>query len=112
MARLASIQSGDRKLLHRAAHGIPEIDLDLVFQVAAGFVFRLHPSTSASAAKKLAERIAEARSATRGAGPAAKIKYAEIKVDVLLPAVTARFTRRTVVAVEAVLVVDLPPLGI
>src|SRR5258706_10563262 len=115
VARLASVQSRDRELFHRAAHGIPEIDLELVFQVAAGFVFRLHTGASASAAEKLAEEIAEARSAARRAGAAAKIKSAKIKVDVRLPAVTAPSTRparRKVVAVEAVLVVNLPLLGI
>src|SRR5437588_533351 len=49
MAGLASIQSRDRKLFHRSAHGIPEIDLDLVFQVTAGFVLRLHALASAPA---------------------------------------------------------------
>src|SRR5947208_14187006 len=115
MAGLASIQSRDRKFFHRAAHGIPEIDLDLVFQVAAGFVLRLHPSASAPAAEKLAEEIAEARPAPRRAGAAAKIKSAKIEVDVLLLAVSARSTRPArwkVVAVESVLVVHLPLLGI
>src|SRR5882672_6832063 len=65
VARLASVQSRDRELFHRAAHGIPEIDLELVFQVAARFVLRLHSGAAASAAEKLAEEIAEARSAAR-----------------------------------------------
>src|SRR2546429_2086280 len=115
MARLAGIQSGNRKLFHCAAHGIPEIDLDLVFQVATGFVLRLAPRASASTAKKLAEEIAEARSAARRARATAKIKSAKIKVDVLLLAVAVCSTRPArwkVVTVEPVLVVHLPLLGI
>jgi len=115
MARLAGIQSGNRKFFHRAAHGIPEIDLDLVFQVATGFVVRLAPSASASTAKKLAEEIAEARSAARRARATAKIKSAKIKVDVLLLTVGVCSTgpaRWKVVTVEPVLVVHLPLLGI
>src|SRR5439155_19116420 len=75
----------------------------------------LHPSASAPAAEKLAEEIAEARPAPRRAGAAAKIKSAKIEVDVLLLAVSARSTRPArwkVVAVESVLVVHLPLLGI
>src|SRR5439155_404906 len=115
MARLAGIQSGNRKLFHCAAHGIPEIDLDLVFQVATGFVLRLAPRASASTAKKLAEEIAEARSAARRTRATAKIKSAKIKVDVLLLAVAVCSTRPArwkVVTVEPVLVVHLPLLGI
>src|SRR6202040_3079520 len=111
MARLAGIQSRDRKLFHRTAHSVPEIDLELVFQVAAGFVLRLHTGASASAAEKLAEEIAEARSAARRAGTAAKIKSPKVEVDVGLSAVSARSTRPArwdVVAVKAVLVVYLP----
>src|SRR5260370_32115059 len=99
----------------RPAHRIPKIDLDLVLQVAAGLVFRFHPRASASAAEKLAKEIAEARSAARRARSAAKIKSFKIQVDVPLPAVPAcstRPARRKVIAVEAVLVVHLPLLGI
>src|SRR5437588_4342112 len=82
---------------------------------APGSLLRPHPLPPAPAAEKLAEEIAEARTATRRARAPAKIKSAKIKVDVLLPAVTARSTgpaRRKVVAVKAVLVVHLPLLGI
>src|SRR5712692_2907595 len=112
MARFASIHPRDRKLFHRPAHRVPEIDFQLVFQVAARFVLRLHRRAPAPAAEKLAEEIAEARSAARRSRSAAKIKSVKIKVDVLLPSMTARSTRRKIVAVEAVLVVHLPLLGI
>src|SRR5207249_11595367 len=61
------------------------------------------------------EEVAEARSAAGCAGAAAKIKSIKIKVDVLLPSVGARpawSARRKVFAVETVLVVHLPLLGI
>src|SRR5260370_1957776 len=115
MARLASIQSRDPKLYHRTAHGIPESDLELVFQVAAGFGRRFHPGASASTAEKLAEEIAKARSAARRARAAAKIKSPKIKVDAGLSVARARSSRPArwkVVAVEAVLVVHLPLFGI
>src|SRR5260370_9374662 len=63
MARPASVQPCDRELLHCAAHRIPEINLNLVFQVAAAFGLRLHCGATAPAAEKLAEEIAEAGSA-------------------------------------------------
>jgi len=56
MTCFASVQPRDLQLLHRTAHRIPEINLDLVFKVAAGFLLRLYDSTaSAAAAEKLAE---------------------------------------------------------
>src|SRR5258707_1548194 len=112
MASAASVQPRDRELFHRATHGVPKTNLNLVFQVAAGFMLRLHCGATAPAAEELAEEIAEAGSAAGRAGATAKIKSAEIKVDVLLSAVAARSTRREVVAVEAVLVVHLPFLGV
>src|ERR1700730_17118796 len=115
MARLAVIKARDRRRFHRTAHSVPEINLELVFQVAAGFVLRFHPGASASTAEKLAEEIAEARSAAPRARAAAKIKSPTIKVDAGLSVARARSTRPArgkVVAVEAVLVVHLPLFGI
>src|SRR5882672_1942917 len=82
MTCLARVEPGDRKLFHRAAHGIPEVDLDLVFQVAARFVLRFHPGASAAAAEKLAEEITEACSAARCSRPAAEIESTEVKINI------------------------------
>src|SRR5207302_9154181 len=115
MARLAGVQLRGGTLLYGPAHGVPEITRDLLFQVAAGFVLRFHRGATATAAEKLTEEITEAGAAARRAGPAAKIKSVKIKVDVLLPSVaagTAWSARRKVFAVETVLVVHLPLLGI
>src|SRR5258708_10505730 len=115
MASPASVQPRDRELFHRATHGVPKTNLNLIFQVAAGFMLRLHRGATASAAEELAEEIAEARSAAGRAGATAKIKSAKIKVDVLLSAVAARSTRpgrRKVVAVKAILIVHLPFLRV
>src|SRR5260370_30658945 len=96
----------------RAAHRVQKIDLDLISQVAARFVPRLHRGGSAPAAEKLAEEIAEARSAARRPGASAKIESFKIEVDVPLPARAACSARWKVIAVEAILVVHLPLLGI
>src|SRR4029077_15869705 len=95
---------------HRAADGIPEINLNLVFEVVSGLLFRLHLSP-ATAAEKLAEQITEVSPAAGATRPAAKIESAKIKVDVGIPAFgpcPAGSAWRKVVAVEAILVVHLP----
>src|SRR5205823_12766267 len=84
--------------------------LRLVFRVAARFVFRLCGPTAAPA-KKLAEKVAEARSPACPAGSAAKIKSAKIEIHAgvgraSLPSGVP--ARRQILAVEAVLVVHLP----
>src|SRR5882672_3558438 len=116
MTGLAGIQARDGEFLHRAAHGIPEIDLDLVFQVAARFVLRFHRGTSAAATEKLAEEITEACSAARCSRPAAEIESTEVKINIwrfAVPSLTSSGSAgRNVVAVKAVLVVDLPLLRI
>src|SRR6266850_1100870 len=116
MTGLAGIQARDGEFLHRAAHGIPEIDLDLVFQVAARFVLRFHRGTSAAATEKLAEEITEACSAARCSRPAAEIESTEVKINIwrfAVPSLTSSGSAgRNVVAVKAVLVVDLSLLRI
>src|SRR6266700_3102416 len=75
VAHVASVQARDCKCLYGSAHSVPEIDLDLVFQVSARFVFRFHPGAPVAAAEKLAEEISETRRATCGARSAAEIKH-------------------------------------
>src|SRR6266571_3554436 len=113
MTRLASVQSRDRELLHGAAHGIPETDFDLVFQVATWLMLRLHPGVGASTAEKLAEEITEARS-TASWARSAKIKSAKIKIHTWLARIpVSRITARwQILAIEAVLVVHLPLLRV
>src|SRR5437016_10278495 len=109
MTCLASIHPRDRQFFHGAAHSVPEINLDLVFQVAAWLVFRFR-SDAAPAAKELAEKVAETSAAGCARSPA-EIKSAKIKIYIRLtrawpsPRIAAR---RQVIAVEAVLVVHLP----
>ena len=112
VASLASIHPRNRYLLHRAAHGVPEIDFDLIFEVRARFAFRFRNRAAASA-KKLAEEIAETRSA--GARTTAEIKATKIEIHSGLTRAlpSSRIAaRRQVVAVEAILVVHLPLLRV
>src|SRR5258708_34210553 len=87
MASPASVQPRDRELFHRATHGVPKTNLNLVFQVAAGFMLRLHCGATAPAAEELAEEIPQAGSAAGRARATPKIKSAELKVGVRLSAV-------------------------
>src|SRR6266704_1356750 len=114
MTRLTSVHPRDRELFHCAAHGVPEVDLELVFQVAARFMFwfRRH---AAAPAKELAEEVAKARSSGPGTRASAKIEAPKIKIHagVARALVSAGIaSRRQVLAVEAVLVVHLPLLGV
>src|SRR5580692_6561502 len=108
VARLAGVEARDGQFFDGAADGIPKVDFDLIFKVAAGLVFRFL-AAAAPAAEKLAEEIAETRVAALCSRAAAKIKAVEIEIDtfaVLLPS-SSRTAGRNVVAVEAVLVVHL-----
>jgi hypothetical protein len=110
VAVLARIKPRDGKFFHRAANGVPEINLNLVFEVVSGLLFRLHLST-ASASEKLAEQITEVSPAAGATRPAAKIESAKIKVDVGMTAFgscPAGSAWWKVIAVEAMLVVHLP----
>jgi hypothetical protein len=108
LARLAGVEARDGQFFDGAADGVPKIDFDLIFEVAAGLMFGFFTATAATT-EKLAEEIAETRAAALRARAAAKIKAAKIKIHafaVLL--VSAPGTAgRDVVAVKAVLVVHL-----
>src|ERR1700736_119823 len=54
VASLARVQPGDLEFLHGAANSVPEVDFDLVFEIAARLVLRLHGSAAAPA-EELAE---------------------------------------------------------
>src|SRR5580704_14642540 len=117
MTGLASLHPRDLNLLHRAADGIPEVDLDLIFQIAAGLLLHFH-FPAASAAEELAEQVAEtcAAGASGRARAAAgiEIKSAEIKIDAGITGIASRRrgTRLIVVAIKSVLVVHLAFLAI
>src|SRR5580704_6876375 len=117
MTGLASLHPRDLNLLHRAADGIPEVDLDLIFQIAAGLLLHFH-FPAASAAKELTEQVAEtcATGATgRARAPAGvEIKSAKIKIDAGIIGIASRrgSTRLIVIAIESVLVVHLALLGV
>ncbi len=116
VAGFAGVQPRDLQLLHPAADGIPKINFDLVFQVGAGFLLRPHGAPAASAtAKELAEKIAKAACAGTFASRTAKIESAEVEVHrgfVIASAALRRGPRIKIVAVEAMLVVHLPLLGV
>src|SRR5580692_7141860 len=108
VARFAGVEARDGQFFDGAADGIPKVDFDLIFKIAARLVFRFL-AAAAPAAEKLAEEIAETRVAALCSRAAAKIKAVEIEIDtfpVLLPS-SPRTAGRNVVAVEAVLVVHL-----
>ena len=44
VARFAGIEARDGQFLDGAAHGIPKVDFDLIFEVAAGFMLRFFGS--------------------------------------------------------------------
>src|SRR5690242_2647933 len=109
MTRLASVQSRDRELLHGATHGIPEIDFNLVFQIAARLVFRFRGGAT-TPAKELAEKVAKARSTASRARSAAEIKSPKINIHtgIALACGSGIAARWQIFAIEAVLVVHLP----
>ena len=100
-----------------AAHGFGESDFDLEFQVAARLAL-VGGLRGILAAEKLAEKIAETGASASFALAAAKIKAAEIEVNVLRASaatVTAGARRRSSALsrdVEAELVVHLALLGV
>src|SRR5882672_9146250 len=116
MARFASVQPRDLQLLHGAAHRIPEINFDLILEVAAGFLLRLYsPAASAATPKKLAEQIAEAARPRAFPSGAAKIKPAKVEIHrgiVIASALWRRSPGIEIVAIESVLVIHLPLLRI
>src|SRR4029077_9663088 len=116
VAGFAGIEPRHLQLLYRPAHGIPKITCYRVFQVAAGFLLRLHGAPAATAtAKELAEEITETARAGAFAARAAKIESPEIEIHrgfVVAPAAGRRGPWMEIVAVEAVLVVHLPLLGV
>src|SRR6202034_3807855 len=83
VADAASIESRETQFFHRAAHGFGECDVDLIFEVGAGLVL-VSCGCGSGPAEKLAEEVAETRTASGGAlsGPAAKIEAAEIEMNI------------------------------
>src|SRR5215831_12201735 len=78
MTSFASVHPRDGKLFYGAAHRVPKINLQLVFQVAAWFVLRFR-GRAAPPAKKLAEQITEACAAPTARASADR-KSAKIKI--------------------------------
>ena len=112
VARFTRIHPRDLQFLHRAAHRIPEINLDLVFQVAARFVLRLRCRGAAPPAKELAEQIPEARAAAFAAARQNRIRQNQ-NSRFPPPLRSAAITRRRrIVAIESVLVVHLALLRV
>ena len=111
VAGFAGIHAGDLQFFYTAAHRIPKINFQFVFERAAGFGF-FFQACAAAAAKKLAEEIAEtcAASSTGAAAATAEIETVEIEIDV---AVAAARSALAVVAggnvftVKTVLIVHL-----
>src|SRR4029077_7829045 len=95
-------------------HRIAKIDFDLVFEVAAAFLLRLH-HPAAVAPEKLTEEIAEAPSARASLRRAsAKIESSKIEIHSGIGTGCAAGPRALlkIVAVKPVLVIHLPLLGV
>src|SRR5882724_2231615 len=87
VAGFAGVHAGDLQFFYTAAHRIPEINFQFVFERAArlGFFFQ---ACAAAAAKKLAKEIAEtcAAPSTSAAAATAEIEPVEIEIDVAVAA--------------------------
>src|SRR6201995_5390374 len=85
MAHIAHIEPRETQLLHRPAHRLRKRNVDLIFQIGPRLLF---PSLLRRilAAEKLAEQIAETRSpaacSRSAASASAKIKSAEIEMNI------------------------------
>src|SRR5579883_2623342 len=114
-AGFASVHARNLHFLDGAAHGVPKIDFDLIFEVAPGFHFRLGRSAAAADIEELAEEIAEAGAPAR-ASSAAKIEAFEIEIDSRFARTRsgagARSAGREIIGVKAVLVIHLALLGV
>ena len=106
MAGFASIHAGDLQFFYAAAHCVPKINFEFIFQCAAGFGFFFN-ACAASSTKELTEEIAKACSAA-GCSTAAEIEAIEIKIDIAVAATCRGVVAcRSVVTVKAILVVHL-----
>src|SRR5258707_3404507 len=114
VAGFAGVEPRDLQLFHRAAHGIPKINFDLILQVAAGFLLLLHgPAAATAATEELAEEIAEAARAGAFASGTAKVASTTLEIHRGIIYDTYAYRPSSgieIVAVKAVLVVHLPPL--
>ena len=111
MAIRAGVEARDGKLLHGSVHGFPERDFDLVFQARARLrIRRGRFGRRCTAAKILAEKIAETGARAATAAASSKIKSAEIEIYVI----AVRGTRRSARArsFKTKLIVHLPLLGV
>src|SRR5690348_1517958 len=112
VASVAGVHASDLHFLDGAANGVPEIDLDLVFKVAAALGFHFGRGGAATAAEELSKEIAEAGAASSAS--AAEIEPAEIEIDALisrLRPLAVTFGRK-ILTVEAVLVIHLALFGV
>src|SRR5690348_10415198 len=83
MALVASLQPRDGDFFHRAAHRFAERNINLIFQIAARLFFV--SLRRVRAAKYLAEKILEARSAR-----SAEVEAAKIELHILRRSARAR----------------------
>ena len=118
MAHIAHIQPRETQLLHRPAHRFRKRNVDLIFQIGPRLLFH-SLLRRILAAEKLAEQIAETRSAAArprsAASASAKIKSAEIEMNIFRRAAITRPLRRPSSRprhVESKLVVHLPLLRV
>src|SRR5262249_39051541 len=112
MACFARIKPSDLQFLYAAADRVPKINFELILKRAAFFGFLFDCAATTAAAKKLAEQIAETRSACAALASAAKIEAAEVEINVAPGAARAVVARRHVLAVKAVLIVHLALLRV
>ncbi len=79
VAGLAGIEPGNLNFLYGAAHRIPKIDFEAVFQVGAGFGFFLY-CAAAPPTEKAAEEIAKAAAPGTPARSPTEIKTIKIEI--------------------------------
>ncbi len=113
VADFAAFHAGDLYFLDAAAHCVPEIYIEFIFERTAGLRFFFNACAGA-AAKKIAEEVAETGSATGCSAAAAEIESAEIKIDVVVGTSCSGsvVTSRNIFAVEAILIVHLALLRV
>src|SRR5882724_4845556 len=105
VAGFAGVHARDLQFFYAAAHCVPKVNFEFVFERAAGFGFFFNARAAAST-KELAEEIAKTRAAA-GCSAAAEIEPIEIKVDVAVAACRGVVAGRSVLTVKAILVIHL-----
>src|SRR4029077_3338580 len=93
VADVAHIEASEGDLLHGPAHGLCKSDVNLILEVVA-LLLLLRGLGCSSPPEELAEEIVKTGAASSRCGASAKIKTAEIEVNIFGRAATSRTGRR------------------